>query len=286
MNVKQGLIFLLWAVLLIGQAANAQIEPEKETRDTTRKKPVNRPRKNIPKRKSKKAKRDTSYRPLRFAGIRFGADVLPTMFGVLNDNLESYQGTFEVLLNNKYFIELSGGIDHVTRKGVSNYTYRSKGMYGRIGVNYNMLHRKSKDDAIYVGLHFGYAQFDNQINYQINNTVTGNVDRQITEKQLSGAWLEGNFGFKVELFKNFYMGPMFRVKFKLGGSKGELLEPNDIPGYGVNNGGNFAFGYHLLYRLPFGKKAKKKRRSKTNTNIKEEPPGKIKDKKTDGKDEG
>lgn len=204
---------------------------------------------------------DSTWKPLRFAGIRLGSDILPTAFALLDENRTSYQGTLEVLLNNKYSIELSGGVEETIRRGSGEYRYTSSGNYGRIGINYNLLHKKTEDDVIYVGLHFGYAQFDHDITYTILNQL-GDVTQQLAEKQLTGSWLEFNFGFRIELFKNLYMGPMFRIKAKLTGSEGELLTPSDIPGYGSNNGANFNFGYHLMYRLPFGKTkgSKRKRR--------------------------
>lgn len=250
MKFKYRLIFFLWAVLLINFTTQAQNPPKKDTTKAvkTKKKVV----------RKKKRERDSLWKPLKVAGIRFGADILPTVFGVFDNNYTSYQGTFEVLLNNKYFIELSGGTEQVIRRGAGDYTYTNQGIYGRIGINYNMLHKKTEDDAIYVGLHYGYAQFDNDIKYSIVNPLGAVTDRPIAEKGLSGSWLEFNFGFRVELFKNLYMGPMFRVKTKLTASQGELLVPNDMPGYGPNNAANFAFGYHLLYRIPFRKAKKRK----------------------------
>lgn len=293
MKVMKALVLLFGAMLLSTQFGLAQITPVKKNQPadndnnntnrntTTRKRVPATP----PARKKKKTIPDSLRKPLRFAGFRFGADVLPTIFGTFDNRLTSYQGTFEVLLSNKYFIELSGGVEQRIRQGNTNYTYTSQGFYGRAGINYNMLHRQSDDDAIFFGLHFGYAQFDNDISYTINNTLGGgDISHQIAEKKLTGTWLEGNFGFKVALFKNFYMGPMFRVKVKLTGSEGEELYPNDIPGYGANNGANFAFGYHILYRIPF-KSKKRKRRIKTTpiktikgTPIKKNSPTKKKEK--------
>ena len=224
------------------------------------KKPLSRKERRAKRRLERKRKRaaDTTWKPLRIGGVRFGADILPMAFAQFDENRTSYQGTFEVLLNNKYSIELSGGIDEVTRRGSGEYRYTSNGGYGRIGINYNLLHKKSDDDFIYVGLHFGYAQFDHDITYTIVNQL-GDVTQQLAESQLTGTWAEFNFGFRIELFKNLYMGPMFRIKTKLTGSEGELITPNDVPGYGVNNGANFNFGYHLMYRIPFRKSKGKKR---------------------------
>ncbi|EAY26725.1 DUF6048 family protein [Microscilla marina] len=289
MKVMQGLVVLVGIVLLIGHVAQAQTTPTKkdQTKKDTSTTVKSTTRINItppPARSKKKTKPDSLHKPLRLAGFRLGADILPTAFGTFDQRFTSYQGTFEVLLNNKYFIELSGGVEQRIRQGVSNYTYSSQGFYGRMGINYNMLHRKSKDDAIYVGLHFGYARFDNDISYTITNTANGgDASGLIIEKQLMGTWLEGNFGFKVELFNNLYMGPMFRVKIKLTGSEGELLYPNDIPGYGVNNAANFAFGYHILYRIPFKSKKRKRRVIITpSTPIKKTPPNPTPPKKDKG----
>jgi hypothetical protein len=270
MKVTKAIILLLGAIVLNGQFALAQITPIKKNQPannntTTNTNTTKRKRVSLPAAPRKKKKRipDSLRKPVRFAGFRLGSDILPTVFGTFDNRLTSYQGTFEVLLSNKYFIELSGGVEQRIRQGVSNYTYTSQGFYGRAGINYNLIHRQSDDDAIFVGLHFGYAQFDNDISYTITNSLGGgDVSNQIVEKGLSGTWLEGNFGFKVELFKNLYMGPMFRVKVKLTGSEGVDLFPNDVPGFGVNNGANFAFGYHILYRIPF-KSKKRKRRIKT-----------------------
>lgn len=259
-----GMIFVL-GILLLAQTGFAQ---EDIVTDTTKQqltpkqdKRQRRKQRRAERRQKKLAKRDSTWKPLRIAGIRFGADVLPTIFGVLDETRTSYQGTFELLLNNKYSIELSGGTDQVTRLGAGTYRYNSQGFFGRLGINYNLLHKQSDDDLIYVGLHFGYAQFDNDIQYSIVNPL-GNADNfTAADEQLNGTWLEFNFGFRIELFKNFYMGPMFRVKSKLSGSEGDRLTPNDIPGYGVNNGANFAFGYHLLYRIPFTSKKKTSKKS-------------------------
>ncbi|OJJ17310.1 hypothetical protein BKI52_31920 [marine bacterium AO1-C] len=229
--------------------------------------------------RKRKREADTTWKPIRIAGLRFGADILPTAFAQFDENRTSYQGTFELLLNNKYSIELSGGIDEVIRRGAGEYKYTSNGSYGRLGINYNLLHKKSDDDFIYVGLHFGYAQFNHDITYTIVNPL-GNVTQQLAENQLFGTWMEFNFGFRIELFKNLYMGPMFRIKAKLTGSEGELLTPSDIPGYGTNNGANFNFGYHLMYRIPLrkskGSKRTKRLRRDRRKAAKKIPKGTIK----------
>lgn len=280
MKVNIGTVLLLGFFLFIVQAGYTQEDEgpvtntvTKPVKDTTKKKTpkkLTRKERRAKRRAEKRRKRaaDTTWKPLRVAGIRFGSDILPTLLGQFDENRTSYQGTFEVLLNNKYSIELSAGVEEVIRKGSGEYKYRSNGSYGRLGINYNLLHKKSDDDIIYVGFHFGYAQFDHDITYSIVNPLGDVNNAQISEKQLFGTWLEFNFGFRIELFKNLYMGPMFRVKSKLTGSAGELITPNDLPGYGLNNGANFTFGYHLLYRIPFRKSKRSRRRKKGSLNKK------------------
>jgi len=274
MKLSIGTMVCFVMLLLSTQVGYTQEDEGPVTKPVTVKKPVvkkdsvkkpltrkeRRAKRRLERRMERKRKRaaDTTWKPIRIAGVRLGSDILPTAFAQFDENRTSYQGTFEVLLNNKYSIELSGGVDEVIRRGSGEYQYTSSGAYGRVGINYNLLHKKSDDDVIYVGLHYGYAQFDHNITYTIVNPL-GDVTQQLTESQLTGSWLEFNFGFRIELFKNLYMGPMFRIKAKLTGSEGEFITPNDIPGYGVNNGANFNFGYHLMYRIPFGKSKGKKR---------------------------
>lgn len=140
-----------------------------------------------------------------------------------------------------------------------NFHYESDGMYGRVGLDMNILKFDglSDNDVLTLGFRYGYSRFNqsaSDINY---SNFWGNWDSSIPEEKMSAHWGELVFGMKGEVFRNFFIGWSLRIKFLLSQTQSEELDPYIIPGLGKNTiDFPVDFSYGIYYRLPW-KKTKK-----------------------------
>jgi len=202
-----------------------------------------------PKKKVKKEKE-----PLYFSGARVGLEMLHLAENIFGTDRTGFEMNADVAVSNKFFLVVDLGTEKYTRSDVTNnYTYTNSGQYLRIGIDYNLLHKKTADEAVSFGLRYASANFKHDLNYTLSDDFWGDASGNIEEQGLSANWVEFVASFKVKIIKNLYLSPNFRIKF-LGGSKGNSsLTIADIPGYGVAKSNTKAsVNYSLLYRLPLG----------------------------------
>lgn len=187
---------------------------------------------------------------LRTNGIRIGVDIGKAANYLVSDRTNlGAEVSADVGFRNILFVA-EAGYGQITIDKPA-YTYNSDGVYGRIGVEKNML--KTGDDGVFIGARYGVCRMDFQAqNVQIADQFWESAERNFPQQSVVAHWLEGTASVKTKVFGGFYMGFTIRLKFRLVTTGEPIFDPIQIPGFGrgtprVVSG----FSYYLAYRIPF-----------------------------------
>jgi len=159
------------------------------------------------------------------------------------------------------------GYANVTNGRDGVYSYTSNGIYGRLGVERNLL--KGGDDVVFWGLRYGVGRVGYRYgSYTVIDPIWGNNNGSIPQTSALQHWGELVGGIKGMVLKNVYLGFTLRFRVKISSNYSPETGPILVPGFG-NAQNNTAFGisYYVAYRIPFKKpatfpKKPKKKKSK------------------------
>lgn len=213
--------------------------------------------------KEKKIKEKVALFPLT---MRVGVDMASMLNNVRNPNKLRFNANAELSLNNVWFAVLEGGYgDAIVSKPLPNsFQYQNTGYFGRIGIEYNILHRIFDREAIVVGARYGFASFLHQLSYDVDDRYWDleaeennrtRYTRLIREDGMALHWAELTAGAKVNLARegwlsHFYMSWLFRVQLRIRQTQNTLAVPTEIVGFGKNsNASNLGFSYFLSYEF-------------------------------------
>jgi hypothetical protein len=138
------------------------------------------------------------------------------------------------------------------------FDYQSGGIYGRAGIDYNLLPMKDRSvhHSFTVGFRYGVSVFTHRIEHVlISNTYWGDYQSEPFENNLRGHWFELVGSMKAEVLPNFFLGWSLRYRILMNPDMDPLMNPEFVPGYG-SGGENRAFGfsYSIMYKIPLLKK--------------------------------
>lgn len=196
--------------------------------------------------------------PLTLDGVRIGTDIVLPVIEWADHNFREYEVSMEALLGNRWLLVGDVGRASITRSLLDEYSYKSEGIFLRIGADYNLWQKDPQHvgGLFMLGMRYGFANFKHSLSdYTLTspywNATTGTG---FEENSLNGHWVELNARLQIKVLKHFYMGPMMRMKIRLAMKSSDTLgEVNDIPGYGLNIGAKMRIGYQILYHLPLRK---------------------------------
>lgn len=139
------------------------------------------------------------------------------------------------------------------RPGV--YDYTGNGVYGRVGVERNML--RGGDDAVFWGLRYAVGRAGYRYDsFTVTDSVWGNVSGGIPQSSSLMHWGELVGGLKGKIWNNFYLGFTIRARVRLAGDENQETGPILMPGYGrASKNTQFGVSYYVSYRIPFKKPA-------------------------------
>lgn len=202
--------------------------------------------------------------------------------GVYYNNTKQFAVTVDAaMFDNRLFVLGEVGYSDIRRnlKSVQSispnrggFSYDNTGWYWRAGLDYNLMWKNFKKDAILVGLRYGTAYYKDVLDYGQIATVWDFIvddrigifnryERLITNSNNAPAqWFELTTGLRVTVWRNIQLGYTFRYKFLVSQNLGSAeLVSNEVPGYGTTNVRRKpAFSYHVYYYIPLPKKAKPK----------------------------
>lgn len=194
-------------------------------------------------------------------GLRVGMDLISLGSGVVKNGLSAItQGDVRQWKINadidfyRYFLNVEYGIFDRQWEGPGlNSIYNNKGTFFKIGPDINFMHRDADQSALFIGLRYARASYEDELIYNYNNTYWGNGVGSLSNEHLKSQWFELTTGIKVKLYKFIWSGYTARFKFNVDNNySGNELAPHWIPGYGrASEESRWGFEYWLILRIPF-----------------------------------
>lgn len=202
--------------------------------------------------------------PFVLSSIRGGV-LVSDFFDQIFIDSERSRLTFEgdIGFNNTYFLVGQFGLSSSNRVGVlDTLTISHDGYFGSIGAEFNLIRASTPDHGLLLGLHYGFAQFDQALSYKKTDSYWGDYSvREGRDKQtgVTAGWIDFTFGAKVKIVKYVYLGLTMhnRVRLDQMTSGVEHFGIGEIPGYGYmklneeDSPIKTSITYSLLIGLPF-----------------------------------
>lgn len=195
-------------------------------------------------------------------GLRIGIDAAKYIRSKIQDTYTGIELLADYRVSRKFYIAAEAGKEDFLREE-SNITARAKGNYLKFGMDYNAYKNwYGMQNSIFVGLRYGYAQFDQTLlSYRVftsTDDFTPKIRTQPTaDTGLTSGWIELVLGVKVELFFNLFLSGTVSVKNLLHEKTPPGFDNLFIPGFGKTNDFTkigVGYGYTLTYLIPFVKK--------------------------------
>jgi hypothetical protein len=193
---------------------------------------------------------DTVMFPLK---IRAGFDIAGPGIYLTDKNNMNLEGHISFDRNEKMSYVLEGGyLDY--KYSQYNYDYLCKGVFTRIGVDFNLLKPEIATGRYWagIGLRYGLSIFSSETSSFYHENYWGTVSSSVPSKTSTGHFVEVAPGVRTELFRNFTIGWKVRLKLLISGGSGRDIKPIYFPGYG--NGGkktSAGISYYLMWNIPF-----------------------------------
>lgn len=201
-------------------------------------------------------------------GFRLGVDISKPIKAAIDKH---YNTGFEIVgdyrISKRFYIAAELGYeDENSIESFTNST--AKGSYIRLGANYNAYENwLDMNNEIFVGLRYGFSLFEQTLNSYTPNVVSGEIGvppyfsanpitTPVTESGLNAHWTELMVGFKVETFKNLFLGASFSYKILISVTDPDNFKALYSPGFNriFESGTGFGFNYTISYLIPFKKK--------------------------------
>ncbi|MCC5920878.1 MAG: DUF6048 family protein [Cyclobacteriaceae bacterium] len=189
------------------------------------------------------------------SGVRVGIDALNLGYGTFNPRWQRYEVHGDIDID-KYLLSLDLGTHTFNETSeVDQLNYNMSGSFFRVGIDYNVLYLDSAMNAFFVGLRHGRAAFSENLRSNFPHPIFGDVVTDASNPSVNGSWWEMAFGFKAQVYKNIYMGYTLSMRIFPSASGQTEMGTYWVPGLGrVEEGINFGFNYHIMYRIPFRQK--------------------------------
>ena len=201
--------------------------------------------------------------------LRFGLDLYRIIRSQTTDDFNGFEVVGDLRLSQNFFIALELGAIESTQQ-IEQVNFTTNGTYYKLGFDYNMFENwEGMDNHVTVGLRYASSSHDQFLNnytlldrtrfWEGSNRPISNGFATGLRPNLNAQWFEVAVSFKVQLFKNIYMGLSLRLNRLLNDKIPENFDNIYIPGfYKKTEDNNFGagFNYTLTYRLPLRFKKK------------------------------
>ncbi len=192
----------------------------------------------------------------RYNGPRIGIDLSRFLLPALQKgDRHGWEIQGDIPYKGNYFPTLELGMQWFDDRE-AGFHYMNNGAYGRLGVDINIEKFQSLQDydIVFVGVRYGYARFNEQVNNINYTNYWGTINTSFPKKSISAHWAELVFGMKGEIFSNVFLGWSLRIKFPFYQTYDPNIIPYIIPGIGKTTGEVPAdFSFTLSYRIPMFK---------------------------------
>jgi hypothetical protein len=185
--------------------------------------------------------------------IRIGADVYGPVNYMSDKNTLGIEGYFSLDIDTQKAVVIEAGY-HDFRYFQYNYSYQSKGTFIRIGVDFNLIHPELASGKYYagIGLRYGFSIFKSEVPLLKYTNYWGNIEASVPQSTHIAHFIEASPGIRAEIFRNFSMGWVIRLRALIYSGTGKDIKAVSIPGYG-NAVKSFSPGinYYLVWSIPY-----------------------------------
>lgn len=207
--------------------------------------------------------------------IKVGLEVSGPAIYYTDKNILNAEGYVSVDLNEKRSAFLALGYLNY-KYSQYNYDYLNKGVFMKIGMDFNLL-KADKSQGKYfagIGLRYGISRFNSETPYFEQTNYWGKTSSSLSKKAYWGHFLEVAPGVRAEIFKNFSIGWTISIRALVYTNTGKNLKPVYFPGYGdgaksITSG----MSYYIVWNIPY---------KKINAIMKKEVPEETDDTKDTG----
>jgi hypothetical protein len=168
----------------------------------------------------------------------------------------SYEAALQADFKHKYFPIFELGYAGADKLTVENVGFKTNGLFGRAGIDFNMLKQKKDSkrttNLLLLGLRLGMSSFNYNIsNVNIADDYWGGSTQALNYNNISTTkiWYELTAGIRVEVLKNMFMGWTIRSKTLISKDVDGAVTPWYIPGFGINKGSNLGISYTIGYKF-------------------------------------
>jgi hypothetical protein len=145
------------------------------------------------------------FKPL---GLRVGFDAMKLATNIIDPQRSAFELNLDLALN-KFLIAADAGWAKVDGVG-SNYTYLNNGNYLRIGADYNILHRNPFGNAVFIGLRYGAAKFDEELSHIFQVPTWDILQDVVGTSGVNANWMDVAAGLRVRVRNNLFVGYTIR----------------------------------------------------------------------------
>ncbi len=163
-----------------------------------------------------------------FRNVAVGVDVIGAAMRTFGDQGD-YQATVTAAMKGGFFPVVEIGMGKSDKHDTELYpAYKSSGMFGKIGVDYNMLNNKKDDYRLTIGARYGITHFDSEATTFIDSLRT---DVTTLSETCTVHTLELVAGVDAKVWGPLHMGWSLRYRRRLKNTD-YVNVPIYAPGYG------------------------------------------------------
>jgi hypothetical protein len=185
--------------------------------------------------------------------IKVGADIIGPGYYIYDHNNLTIEGFISVDIDTNKAVVFETGY-HDFKYTQYNYDYQSKGLFFRMGMDFNFLHPQVSKGQYYagVGLRYGLTVYSYEVPILEYDNYWGTATSSISPSTHAAHFIEVSPGIRTELFRNFSIGFTVRLRLLIYTGTSADLKPIDIPGYG-NGTKRLSPGlnYYLIWSIPY-----------------------------------
>jgi hypothetical protein len=187
--------------------------------------------------------------------IKIGADLFGPAYYLADRNNLTAEGFISVDIDTSRSLVIEGGYADF-KYSRYNYDYFSKGMFVRIGADFNTMQPEIAAGRYYAGisLRYGLSIFKAGVPFLKYENYWGTVTGSLPDATYAAHFAELSPGIRAELFRNFIIGWSVRLRFLIYSGTGKNFRAVYIPGYG-NGTKSLSPGinYYLIWSIPMNK---------------------------------
>lgn len=184
-----------------------------------------------------------------------GFQVKTDVMGVVQRAVSSY-GQYEaglrINLKDKYFPVIELGYGTADENNVVTQTkYKTSALYGRIGIDFNVMKNKHDIYRVYAGLRYAYTNFKFDIEHAPLTDPVWGGDTPFSGYDVKAHyhWAEVLFGIDAKIVGPVRLGWTVRYRRRLAHDDGDFGNVWYVPGYGKQGSTRMGATFEILFEL-------------------------------------